>query len=64
MFSLNRGTHVLSTTPASTADSAPLFWVASVNNETNVVFLKVDMLGVSMSGITTNINLGIECRNR
>ena len=40
MFATNRGTHVLQTTPASTAESAPLYWVASVNNDTNVVFLK------------------------
>ncbi|KAG6841718.1 hypothetical protein C0991_007604 [Blastosporella zonata] len=41
MFSVNRGTHVLQTTPASTTDTAPLFWVASYNNETDTVFLKV-----------------------
>jgi len=41
MFAANRGTHVLQTTPASTAESAPLYWVASVHNDTNVVFLKV-----------------------
>jgi alpha-N-arabinofuranosidase len=47
MFSVNRGTHVLSTSPASSADSAPLYWVASVHNETNVVFLKVSNTGTS-----------------
>ncbi|KAF8203955.1 glycoside hydrolase [Pholiota molesta] len=45
MFSVNRGTHVLSTTPASTSDTAPLYWVASANNETDVVFLKVSNAG-------------------
>ncbi|KAL0951925.1 hypothetical protein HGRIS_008579 [Hohenbuehelia grisea] len=41
MFSVNRGTHVLSTSPSSTADSAPLYWVASHHNETGIVFIKV-----------------------
>ncbi|KAJ7222879.1 glycoside hydrolase [Mycena haematopus] len=45
MFSVNRGTHVLSTTPTSSNDTAPLFWVASYNNETDVVFLKVSNTG-------------------
>ncbi|KAF8204203.1 glycoside hydrolase [Mycena galopus ATCC 62051] len=45
MFSLNRGTHVLSTTPVSNNDTTPLFWVASYNNDTNVVFLKVANTG-------------------
>ncbi|GLB43574.1 putative alpha-L-arabinofuranosidase C-terminus [Lyophyllum shimeji] len=47
MFSLNRGTHVLKTSPASTADSVPLFWVASYNNETSTVFLKVSNTGTA-----------------
>ncbi|KAF5385088.1 hypothetical protein D9615_001064 [Tricholomella constricta] len=47
MFSVNRGTHVLKTSPTSTADSAPLFWVASYHNDTNVVFLKVSNTGTS-----------------
>lgn len=29
MFSTNRGTHVLATTPASSNDTTPLFWVSS-----------------------------------
>ncbi|KAG6812633.1 hypothetical protein H0H92_001716 [Tricholoma furcatifolium] len=45
MFSVNRGTHVLNTVPVSTADSAPLYWVASYNNQTNTVFLKVSNTG-------------------
>ncbi|KAF9011202.1 glycoside hydrolase superfamily [Cyathus striatus] len=45
LFSTNRGTHVLVTSPPSTMDSAPLFWVASFNNETNVIFLKVANAG-------------------
>ncbi|KAF9566985.1 glycoside hydrolase [Agrocybe pediades] len=45
MFSLNRGTHVLQTSPVSSPDNAPLYWVASVNNETNAVFLKVANAG-------------------
>ncbi|KZT22628.1 glycoside hydrolase family 51 protein [Neolentinus lepideus HHB14362 ss-1] len=45
MFSVNRGTHLLATSPASTNDSAPLYWVASHNNETNTVFLKVANTG-------------------
>jgi len=47
MFSFNRGTHVLKTSPASSPDSAPLFWVASYNNETNTVFLKVSNTGTA-----------------
>ncbi|KAJ7292664.1 glycoside hydrolase [Mycena rebaudengoi] len=47
MFSINRGTHVVDTTPASSADTTPLFWVASYNNDTNVVFLKVANTGPS-----------------
>ncbi|KAF9469657.1 glycoside hydrolase [Collybia nuda] len=46
MFSVNRGTHVLQTLPASTADAAPLFWVASYNNETDAVFIKVSNTGL------------------
>ncbi|KIJ36494.1 glycoside hydrolase family 51 protein [Sphaerobolus stellatus SS14] len=45
MFSANRGTQVLETTPASTNDSFPLFWVASHNNKTNAMFLKVSNVG-------------------
>lgn len=45
MFSVNRGTHVLETSPVSSSDTEPLFWVASRNNETGVVFLKVGVLG-------------------
>ena len=41
---MNRGTHVLSTVPVSTIDSYPLYWVASHNNETDTVFLKVFLL--------------------
>lgn len=44
MFGNNMGTHVLATSPASTADSEPLYWVASYHNETNVVHLKVGSL--------------------
>ncbi|KAF5312724.1 hypothetical protein D9619_002697 [Psilocybe cf. subviscida] len=47
MFSVNRGTHVLSTNPVSSQDSAPLYWVASVHNETNVIFLKVANTGTA-----------------
>ncbi|KAK0209059.1 glycoside hydrolase [Desarmillaria ectypa] len=47
MFSVNRGTHVLETFPASTNETEPLFWVASYNNETEVVFLKVANAGNS-----------------
>ncbi|KAJ7605069.1 glycoside hydrolase [Mycena polygramma] len=47
MFSTNRGTHVLATNPASTNDTAPLFWVASYNNDTDVVFLKVSNTGTT-----------------
>ncbi|PPQ73463.1 hypothetical protein CVT24_007554 [Panaeolus cyanescens] len=47
MFSLNRGTHVLSTSPVSSPDTAPLYWVASVNNETDAVFLKVANTGIN-----------------
>ncbi|KAK0209068.1 glycoside hydrolase [Desarmillaria ectypa] len=45
MFSINRGTHVLETLPTSTNVTEPLFWVASYNNETEVVFLKVANAG-------------------
>ncbi|KAJ7053979.1 glycoside hydrolase [Mycena amicta] len=45
MFSLNKGTHVLSTLPESSTDTVPLFWVASYNNETDVIFLKVSNTG-------------------
>ncbi|KAF7302852.1 hypothetical protein MKEN_01247400 [Mycena kentingensis (nom. inval.)] len=45
MFSLNKGTHVLSTVPAPSTDTVPLFWAASYNNETDVVFLKVSNTG-------------------
>ncbi|KAF8167586.1 glycoside hydrolase [Crassisporium funariophilum] len=55
MFSVNRGTHVLATSPTSTSDTAPLFWVASLNNETNVVFLKVSNAGTA--DLTANIFL-------
>lgn len=41
MFSVNRGTHVLQTSPVSSPDNAPLYWVASINNATDVIFLKV-----------------------
>jgi alpha-N-arabinofuranosidase len=41
MFSVNRGTYVLSTSPVSSAGTAPLYWVASYNNNTNTAFLKV-----------------------
>ncbi|KAF9056073.1 glycoside hydrolase [Panaeolus papilionaceus] len=47
MFSLNRGTHVLATSPTSNPDTAPLYWVASFNNETNAVFLKVANAGTT-----------------
>ncbi|KAF5377147.1 hypothetical protein D9757_008791 [Collybiopsis confluens] len=45
MFSTNRGTQVLATLPASDANSVPLYWVASYNNETHVVFLKLSNTG-------------------
>jgi len=45
MFSTNRGTHVLTTSPTSDNNSVPLYWVASYNNETEVVFLKVSNTG-------------------
>jgi hypothetical protein len=61
MFSVNRGTHVLKTSPASTADTAPLFWVASYNNETDAVFIKVHMsLVIAFAPI--DCVLGIEHR--
>ncbi|PBK76468.1 glycoside hydrolase [Armillaria solidipes] len=47
MFSVNRGTHVLETFPPSTTETEPLFWVASYNNETEVVFLKVANTGTT-----------------
>ncbi|CAK5280796.1 unnamed protein product [Mycena citricolor] len=47
MFSLNRGSHVIATTPSSTNESAPLYWVASYQNDTDVVFLKVSNTGTS-----------------
>ncbi|KAH9486469.1 putative alpha-L-arabinofuranosidase A [Psilocybe cubensis] len=47
MFSVNRGTHVLQTSPVSSPDNAPLYWVASINNETDVVFLKVANAGTA-----------------
>ncbi|KAJ7194659.1 glycoside hydrolase [Mycena pura] len=56
MFSINRGTHVLSTTPAPSNDTVPLFWVASYNNDTDVVFLKVSNTGPS--DLVANIFLG------
>ncbi|KAJ7811769.1 glycoside hydrolase [Mycena olivaceomarginata] len=55
-FSVNRGTHVLSTTPVSSNDTAPLFWVASYNNDTDVVFLKVSNAGTQ--DLVANIFLG------
>ncbi|KAJ7083404.1 glycoside hydrolase [Mycena belliarum] len=45
MFSTNKGTHVLSTTPAPSNATVPLFWVASYNNASEVVFLKVSNTG-------------------
>ncbi|KAJ7508458.1 glycoside hydrolase [Mycena galericulata] len=45
MFSINRGTHILTTSPVPSNDTVPLFWVASYNNETDVVFLKVSNTG-------------------
>ncbi|KDQ51115.1 glycoside hydrolase family 51 protein [Jaapia argillacea MUCL 33604] len=45
MFSVNRGTQVLATSPASTNDTAPLYWVASHNNVTNILYLKVSNTG-------------------
>jgi len=45
MFSSNRGTQVLATNPVPTNDTVPLFWVASHNNETNTMFLKVANAG-------------------
>ncbi|KAJ7147997.1 glycoside hydrolase [Mycena filopes] len=56
LFSLNRGTHVLDTTPVASNDTAPLFWVASYNNETDVVFLKVSNAGAQ--DLVANIFLG------
>ncbi|KAJ7361013.1 glycoside hydrolase [Mycena albidolilacea] len=56
MFSVNRGTHVLSTIPVSSNDTAPLFWVASYNNDTDVVFLKVSNAGTQ--DLVANIFLG------
>ncbi|KAJ7045120.1 glycoside hydrolase [Mycena alexandri] len=56
LFSTNRGTHVLDTTPVSSNDTAPLFWVASYNNETDVVFLKVSNTG--SQDLVANIFLG------
>ncbi|KAK0233943.1 glycoside hydrolase [Armillaria fumosa] len=47
MFSVNRGTHVLETSPPSTNETEPLFWVASYNNETEVVILKVANAGTT-----------------
>ncbi|THU89381.1 glycoside hydrolase [Dendrothele bispora CBS 962.96] len=45
MFSVNKGTHVLATEPTPSNDTAPLFWSASFNNETDVVYLKVSNTG-------------------
>ncbi|KAF9067274.1 glycoside hydrolase [Rhodocollybia butyracea] len=69
MFSSNRGTHVLTTNPPSDSTSVPLYWVASYNNETEVVFLKVSNTGTddlvgnivldfSTPGFATAISLG------
>ncbi|KAG6820155.1 hypothetical protein H0H93_004737 [Arthromyces matolae] len=68
MFSVNRGTHVLQTLPASTSDSAPLYWVSSYHNDTNAVFLKVSNTGTadlvanivsdfSISGFATSVSI-------
>ncbi|KAF8644260.1 hypothetical protein AX16_008615 [Volvariella volvacea WC 439] len=45
LFSVNRGTHVLETVPASSAAFEPLYWVASHRNDTDVIFLKVANAG-------------------
>ncbi|KAJ7665650.1 glycoside hydrolase [Mycena rosella] len=50
MFSTNKGTHVLATTPSPSNDTVPLFWVASYNNDTDVIFLK--LIQVSNTGKT------------
>lgn len=43
MFSENRGTQVLTTAPVSSALLSPIFWVASHNNVTNDLILKVSL---------------------
>lgn len=43
MFSENRGTQVLTTAPVSSALLSPVFWVASHNNVTNDLILKVSL---------------------
>ncbi|KZS88917.1 glycoside hydrolase [Sistotremastrum niveocremeum HHB9708] len=45
LFSSNRGTHILATTPTQDNSTNPLYWVASHNNDTNLVFLKVANTG-------------------
>jgi alpha-L-arabinofuranosidase len=46
MFGNNRGTHVLATTPKQSPNTtAPLFWVASKDAQTNSVILKVSNAG-------------------
>ncbi|KAF8645689.1 hypothetical protein AX16_007638 [Volvariella volvacea WC 439] len=55
LFSVNKGTHVLSTVPAASAEYSPLFWVASHHNDTDVVFLKV--VNAGLQGLVANIVL-------
>ncbi|KAK7473005.1 hypothetical protein VKT23_001109 [Stygiomarasmius scandens] len=69
MFSSNKGTHALATEPVPSNDTAPLFWSASFNNETDVVFLKVSNVGEAdlvadifldfpSTGVITAVSLG------
>ncbi|KAK7473007.1 hypothetical protein VKT23_001111 [Stygiomarasmius scandens] len=68
MFSFNKGTHVLATEPTPSNDTA-LFWSASLNNETDMVYLKVANVGETdlvadialvfpPTGVITAISLG------
>lgn len=55
---MNRGTQVLVTEPQSSVEWAPLFWAASYNNDTDVVFLKVCRLrSFSWLGLTCGLKV-------
>jgi hypothetical protein len=57
MFSNNFGTHVLSTTPA--AGTSPVWWVASINENTNTYYLKVANTGASAVAATISLGFSV-----
>ncbi|EIM91767.1 glycoside hydrolase [Stereum hirsutum FP-91666 SS1] len=60
MFSENRGTQVLTTAPVSSALLSPIFWVASHNNVTNDLILKVANAGNDSVSSTISLAFDID----